>query len=377
MEPSSVYLIKDFDNQTIFPRNSGRFNPSQIDSAYSYEVHGDLVDVTTSTLPKDANLPTTPYGAYTIPKHTGKSSLRADMSQPLRYPNCNSRGRVKNTMISKTIVLVTLHGGSHFADRPSSSKMNLLYEVVTQTQFSVDPNDCSPSAVAHSVSQSVGFEVILLDSKCYPLLDNATTSTSEFWRSTRKILAASKSVFQRLSGTSIDFKKRMNDETTHGDVHKEVPTPKRPCFSGSVTEKKLDKIESRFTFIDTITKFFECVVCKSICKKPCATSTCCQRILGCTTCVQRWIDQYRTCPHCSANISMMDIHDIKGMDELLNAASVLSGEVEMQVTGQDGSDEQPTALPSHEADQEAQEFIISSEEDDFELPRASFRQRAS
>ena len=30
-------------------------------------------------------------------------------------------------------------------------------------------------------------------------------------------------------------------------------------------------------------------------------------------------------------------HDIKGMGELLNA---VSGEVEMQVTGQDGSDEQ-------------------------------------
>lgn len=34
---SSIYLIKEFDNQAVFPGQSGRFNPSQIDPYYSYE----------------------------------------------------------------------------------------------------------------------------------------------------------------------------------------------------------------------------------------------------------------------------------------------------------------------------------------------------
>ena len=77
--------------------------------------------------------------------------------------------------------------------------------------MSIDPHDCSPSTVAQEVSESVGFDVILLDSKYYPLLDNAATSIISFWKSTRKILAASKSILQKLSVGSLDLK-RDNDE---------------------------------------------------------------------------------------------------------------------------------------------------------------------
>ena len=46
------------------------------------------------------------------------------------------------------------------------------------------------------VSSNVGYDVILLDSKCYPLLDNSVTTSIDFWKSTRKILAASKSSYE-------------------------------------------------------------------------------------------------------------------------------------------------------------------------------------
>ena len=79
------------------------------------------------------------------------------------------------TKISKTIVLISLSGGN--SDKPSSSKSKMSYDIVTQT---LNPNDCSPSAVARQVSDAVGFEVVFLDSKCFPLLDTSTTSNATF-----------------------------------------------------------------------------------------------------------------------------------------------------------------------------------------------------
>ena len=84
-------------------------------------------------------------------------------------------------------------------DKPSTSKA-LNYTTVTQTQVSVDNSCCSPTAIASLIASNVGFEVILLDSKCYPILHTETTTEFEFWKSTRKILAASKTSYEKLTG---------------------------------------------------------------------------------------------------------------------------------------------------------------------------------
>lgn len=291
------YFIKEFDNQAIFPGNSGRFNQAQIDAVYSYEVHGDQSSDASNMVmaAKDSTLVMAPFGSYSTPMICGKSCIKADMTK-YSPASCSSSSRVqKKAMVNKTFVLVTL------SNDKASSKSNLSY---------------SPSIIAKSVSESVGFDVILLDCKCYPLLDNASTSSIEFWKSTRKILAASKNVFQKLSGTTAaNFKKKMMtacDDTSDEDI---VRTAKRPRLDTSEKSDKSSKleliIEARFSFIDSLTKSFECVVCKSLSKKPCATSACCQRILGCNACIERWIRQHLTCPHCSATISSLDIHDIK------------------------------------------------------------------
>ena len=155
---------------------------------------------------------------------------------PLPLPTkAITRGRVSK--VSKTIILIILQAPGN-GDKPSTSK--LIYDVVTQKQVSIDPNDCSPSAVAQEVSETVRFEVVLLDSKCYPLLDNVTTSNISFWKSTRKILTASKSNFQKLSGASVDLK-RAKDEInlTQVDDHEDEelsPPNKRPCVTKTLDE---------------------------------------------------------------------------------------------------------------------------------------------
>ena len=245
LESSSIYLIKEFDNQAVFPGQSGRFNPSQIDPYYTYEVHGDPLHVSTAASSQAASQENvSPFGAYPVPASTPLSA------QPVKY---FARGQPCASKVSKTIVLVTLQGPGN-GDKPSTSK--LTYNVVTQIQVSIDVNDCSPSVVAREVSESVGFDVILLDSKCYPLLDNAATSVVSFWRSTRKILAASKSIFQKVSGGSVDLKRARDEiDLTQTDEDEELSPPSKRLCATTATKTlddvfvKVEKIESKFTFI--------------------------------------------------------------------------------------------------------------------------------
>ena len=49
----------------------------------------------------------------------------------------------------------------------------------------------------------MGFQAVLLDSKCFPLLSNESTSGVDFWKSTRKVLAALRDVYEKVSGVAM------------------------------------------------------------------------------------------------------------------------------------------------------------------------------
>ena len=63
------------------------------------------------------------------------------------------------------------------------------------------------------VSKQVGVEVILLDSKCYPLLENNSTSAESFWRSTPKVLAANREIYDKLKGACTNLQNASVDLT--------------------------------------------------------------------------------------------------------------------------------------------------------------------
>jgi len=50
--------------------------------------------------------------------------------------------------------------------------------------------------VTDLVSKQIGMDVILLDSKCYPLLENDSTSVESFWR----VPAANRAMYDKLTG---------------------------------------------------------------------------------------------------------------------------------------------------------------------------------
>ena len=178
-----------------------------------------------------------------------------------------SAGKRKKNTFWKTIVLVSLANAA--SDKLSSSKSSdVTYAVVTQIVVALEPDNCSPVLVAQLVEQQVRYDVILLDSKCFPILDNDTTRTTEYWKSTRKVLAASKVLYIRLKGSSTDPEKAkvdidltkekkllastMESREDVNQVFKQLLEP---------LQERMDKLDERFSFIDAAIKLFECVGC--------------------------------------------------------------------------------------------------------------------
>ena len=80
-QPSTVYLVKEFDNIAVFPHeSSGHSNRSLIDPSAVYEVSGEEFKANESTSAAAQQSAGSPFGAYTAhlpprqPLHRRKSS---------------------------------------------------------------------------------------------------------------------------------------------------------------------------------------------------------------------------------------------------------------------------------------------------------------
>lgn len=134
-----------------------------------------------------------------------------------------------------------------------------MHNVITQIIISLDPSACNLTQAAQSVKMQVGFEVILLDSKLFPLLDNESTAGVEFWRSMRKIIAVSRTTYLlKLAGVP-------GQELSHVDTDEDIATTPCKKIKSSQSEKidgiieKLDFLNKNLTFVENIKKLSECV----------------------------------------------------------------------------------------------------------------------
>ncbi len=126
-----------------------------------------------------------PFGSY------------SKMASPVPHPPILKHKQIP--VIKKTIP-ITRDDGS----RSGSSRSNkLVYNIVTQVIVSINSSlgECS----SNLVKVQTGFDPILLDSKLFPIMDSEATTGTEFWKSTRKIMAASKSLYERLGGVIPEF----------------------------------------------------------------------------------------------------------------------------------------------------------------------------
>ena len=171
--------MKENDETAIFPGASGRF--PQLHIGATYEVMGEPVQDQASASSVSKHVSHTPYGAYPTYPQPGPSVIYST------FPASTAARQKNHPRYHKTIIFVTLSSDS-VIDSKAKSVPN--YSVLTHKQVFIDSICCKLCQV---LSSTTGYEVILLDSKCYPLLNNEAMSCMNFWRSTRKILATSKS----------------------------------------------------------------------------------------------------------------------------------------------------------------------------------------
>ena len=163
---------------------------------------------------------------------------------------------------------------------------------------------------------------MLLDSKCFPILESDTTASIDFWKYNRKILAASKSLYTKLTGSSTNPSRATSE--IHSNEDDNDSPPKRCCLS----EGNLGKLDKILQGVEAILKMnkdkassmflnaFECVICKDTMQNP-KFSPCCKRIVGCRGCVARWLEERHTCPHCSSSNIHAGYADVHGLEEIL------------------------------------------------------------
>ena len=323
-----IYLIKEFENSVLFPsESSGKFNPSSLSSGSLYEVQGTEQVQDNSSLSLFSARPQSTYGTYPYPPPTQPPY---QPSNPPPHPPLRS----KRKTIKKTILIANL--SPRDPNKPSSSRANrLVHTIVTQIIISLEAGECNVTRAAENVRKQIGFDVVLLDCKLFPLIDNDTTSGQEFWRSTRKIIAVSRVSYEKIAGVAPGEELSQVDD----DVVITEPPPKKvketrecnisDCFE--IVNKKLDSLCDKFSSFDgvvnAIKKIFECVICQSVVNSP-VISHCCQRIIGCSRCVATWREN-STRPLCSVSGRMGDTFQLKGFDDLTNIFRIEEGEREL------------------------------------------------
>jgi hypothetical protein len=182
-------------------------------------------------------------------------------------------------------------------------------------------------AVAGLVVQQLGFDVVLMDSKCYPLLDSEGTSGLGFWKSTRKILAVSRSLYEMLTGLSSNDE--IIDKAAIDLTADDGPGPsKRKRLEGyddvdTDTAEKIARMDKRLSFIDELAQSFQCVICKSVSKEP-VILPCCQRVVGCHSCIEHWFDGNTRCPLCSTTGRVQERFKLRGFDVALMILTAFS-----------------------------------------------------
>ena len=314
--PSTVYLMDEIGGLVLFPLDNGKFKLSNVVIGKTYEVHGEeapsmSASEATPTASRSLGI-SSPFGAYT-------SRTCSDIPPP-HLP------RPKSTKFKKTIMIVSLAKKGKGKER-SQCSIRLDYTTVTQVVVSLSVAQCTVMAVAGLVTQQVGFDVILMDSKCYPLLNSEGTAGLDFWKSTRKILAASRSLYEKLTGLSSND--GIIDRAAIDLTVDDGPGPskrKRPAISddleGGIAEK-ISRMDKRLSFIDELAESFQCVICKSMSSVP-VVSPCCQRVIGCHSCTEHWFDSNSRCPLCSSTGRAQERFKLKGFDCALTVLSAFS-----------------------------------------------------
>lgn len=306
-----LWIVRKNGNMAVWPRG-GKFTGPLVLPGAAYEVRGHMP---TDNSNAGKGVSSSPFGVYTSPSFSGSTA---------------AAGPSKKKTWTKVIMIITIkkRGGEK---RPWKGNVKVEYEVVTQTHVTLDSSSCTVRRVTELLRKQLNMEVVLLDSKCYPLMMNDSTSGEGFWKSSRKVLAANKALYLKLTGRSTELGRASIDltkeETSDSDSSGSIiePATKRHCLSSTLNDK-LDEIAHGVANIQKVMMFmknmqntFQCVICKGVVSAP-VVASCCRRIVGCQQCVATWLRGHNSCPHCSATLEGQ--FTLRGLDDVTQALQV-------------------------------------------------------
>ena len=334
MQPETIFLEEAFSDTAVFPnRATGRFNHAQLHSGGTYEVHGETIEK--NVLPA----PDHPSHSEANPANKHSQTRFASASSGFSFTQAPSTSKPlplhlkKKKAVRKTVSLVRLE---------KSSDGKVVQHTVTDVivKLACDVECCVPFVIER-IKEEVGFDVVLINTKCSKILDNDATRGIDFWKSSRKVLAVSSERYEKLFGKKKQYAAAI--DLTSDDSSPERPSkrPKREVgfdikLGFEALNQKLEEIasqkqsgsqsppDSKNVVVSKIEKTLECSICKSLSKRP-MFSPCCNRLVGCRECVQNWLVCSNTCPLCNSHADASKWAEMKGMDDVLDAVGVQSG----------------------------------------------------
>ena len=115
------------------------------------------------------------------------------------------------------------------------------------------------------------------------------------------------------------------------DLTEPGPSTKRRRTDDTLNiQDTLTAIDKKLSFLNELGQGFQCIICKSLAVLP-VISPCCQRVIGCESCVNNWMAANERCPLCSTEGDVQHRFTLKGFDDTLNLLRITSNDCKDEV----------------------------------------------